>query len=124
MGLFNAIFGDASEIDLQDLEKDFQHVLGGNETMEKAFVLVRDLMVFTNKRLILVDKQGLTGKKKEYLSIPYRSILRFSVESRGHFDMEAELRIWLTAEPEPRLFTFRRDKSILEIQRALATYLP
>jgi hypothetical protein len=73
--------------------------------------------------LILVDKQGLTGKRKEYHSIPYRSITHFTVESQGHFDLESELKIWIFGEAEPKQFSFRRDASVLEIQRTLAAYL-
>ncbi len=123
MRLLNAILGDASEIDIEALEKEFARVLGEGEEIEKAFVLVRDLIVFTRKRMILVDKQGLTGKRKEYHSIPYRSIVHFSAESLGHFDLDAELKIWIHGQAEPKQFSFRRDTSILEIQRTLATYL-
>lgn len=62
------------------------------EQVTLAFSLIRDLIVFTEFRLILVDKQGVTGKKTSYKSLPYRSISRFSVETSGHFDLDAELK--------------------------------
>ena len=68
-----------------------------------AFKLLRDVYIFTSKRLILVDKQGLTGKKVEMLSIPYRAISRFSVETAGHFDLDAELKIWISSGVEPAI---------------------
>jgi hypothetical protein len=123
MKLLNAILGNATEVNVEELEKEFARILGDGEEIQKAFVLVRDLIVFTNKRLILVDKQGLTGKRKEYHSIPYRSITHFTVESQGHFDLESELKIWIFGEAEPKQFSFRRDASVLEIQRTLAAYL-
>ena len=55
--------------------------------------MIRDLFVFTNKRLILVDKQGLTGNKVEYHSLPYRTITHSRVETAGHFDLDAELKV-------------------------------
>lgn len=58
-----------------------------------AFKVIRDMFVFTNKRLIIVDKQGVTGKKAEYLSVPYGSITRFSKESAGMMDLDADLKI-------------------------------
>ncbi len=64
-----------------------------NDCIEKAYQLIRDLFVFTNKRLILVDKQDLTGHKVEYQSLPYKSIIHFSVETAGHFDLDAMLKI-------------------------------
>ena len=91
------------------------------EKVDLAFKLVRDLLVFTEKRLIIVDKQGMTGKKVEYKSIPYRSISRFSVETSGHFDLDAELKIWISsAELPAESLQFRSDDSIVAIQKALA----
>lgn len=85
-----------------------------------SFKLVRDLIVFTDKRLIIVDKQGLTGKKVEYRSMPYRSISKFSVETIGHFDLDAELKIWISSEVLPsESLQFRDDKNMTAIQQAL-----
>jgi hypothetical protein len=62
------------------------------ERTAKAYQLSRDMFVFTDKGLIFVNRQGLTGSKVEYRSIPYRSITRFSVETAGTFDLDAELK--------------------------------
>jgi hypothetical protein len=73
----------------------------------QVYQILRDFFVFTTNRLVLVDKQGLTGKKVEYHSIPYKSITRVSVETAGHFDLDAELKIWISGRTEPfqRQFT-------------------
>lgn len=55
---------------------------------------LRDGCAFTNKRVIVVNKQGLTGKKVEVFSISLRSITAFSVENSGTFDLDAELKIY------------------------------
>ncbi|MBU2277829.1 MAG: PH domain-containing protein, partial [Gammaproteobacteria bacterium] len=81
------------------------------------------LIVFTNRRLIFIDKQGVTGSKKEYMSIPYRSIVRFAAETKGHFDLESDLKIWLSSADEPICKTFSKDGSIMAVQKALATYV-
>lgn len=91
MGLFNGLLGNASKMNIDVAQKELQDVLMPEEKVDLAFKLVRDLLVFTEKRLIIVDKQGMTGKKVEYKSIPYRSISRFSVETSGHFDLDAEV---------------------------------
>jgi len=70
-----------------------------------------------------VDKQGLTGSKVEYMSLPYRSITRFCVEAAGTFDADSELKIWVSGSPEPLLKQFKKGSSILEIQKVLATYV-
>ncbi len=94
MGLLDGLMGNPSEMDPAKIEGDFARVLAPGERIEKAYQLIRDLFVFTNKRLILVDKQGLTGNKVEYHSLAYRNITHFSVETAGHFDLDAELKIW------------------------------
>ena len=96
MGLFSGLLGNASQLSNDKIEQELEHVLLDNEQVEMAFSLVRDLIVFTEYRLILVDKQGVTGKKVSYKSIPYRSISRFTVETSGHFDLDAELKIWIS----------------------------
>ena len=121
MGLFNGLLGNASKMNIDVAQKELQDVLMPEEKVDLAFKLVRDLLVFTEKRLIIVDKQGMTGKKVEYKSITYRSISRFSVETSGHFDLDAELKIWISsAELPAESLQFRSDDSIVAIQKALA----
>lgn len=121
MGLFNGLLGNASKMNIEVAQKELQDVLMPEEKIDLAFKLVRDLLVFTEKRLIIVDKQGMTGKKVEYKSIPYRSISRFSVETSGHFDLDAELKIWISsAELPAESLQFRSDDSVVAIQKALA----
>ena len=121
MGLFSGLLGNASQKDIEKTERELENILTPAENVELAFSLIRDLIVFTDKRLILVDKQGATGKKTAYKSYPYRSISRFSVETAGHFDLDAELKIWVSSAEEPaETLTFRSDKSVIAIQKALA----
>ncbi|MBC7439386.1 MAG: PH domain-containing protein [Flavobacterium sp.] len=94
MGLFNAILGNASEVNIQDVVKEFEPILIDAENIEKAYKLIKDMFIFTNKRLILVEKQ-LVGTKVEYMSIPYTNIIKFSKESAGILDLDAELKIWV-----------------------------
>lgn len=121
MGLFSGLLGNASQKDNNKVEEQLRDVLVPGEQVESAFALIRDLIVFTEKRLILVDKQGMTGKKTSYKSIPYRSISRFTVETSGHFDLDAELKIWISSAMEPaEILQFKSDKNIVQIQQALA----
>ncbi|MCA8832749.1 PH domain-containing protein [Hymenobacter pini] len=122
MGILDGLLGNASETDAQDVQLELQQVLAPGETVRGAYAVFRDLLVFTTKRLILVDKQGVTGKKREYLSVPYRSIERFSMETTGHFDLESELKIWVRGLADPISKTFRNDKNIHEVARALAEF--
>ena len=123
MGILSRLLGHASEADVQDVEETLKHALADDEDVEKAFKLVRDLIIFTNRRMIMVDKQGMTGTKTDYHSVPYRAITHFAVESAGHFDLEAELKIWISGAPDPIQKTFSRGQTIFEVQKALATYV-
>jgi hypothetical protein len=123
LGLFSGLLGNASEIDIRAIEQEFSIILTATEQINKVFKVIRDLIVFTNKRLILVDKQGVTGKKVEYHSIPYKSISHFSIESAGHFDLDAELKIWVSGIHEPISKQFKKDKSIFDVQKELAKHL-
>ena len=121
MGFLNGMLGNASTLSKEEASKDLEKILTNGEEIEVAFKLIRDLIVFTDKRLILVDKQGLTGKKVEYHSIPFKSISHFSVETAGHFDLDAELKIWISGAQSPAISKqFKKDKSIYDIQKVLA----
>jgi len=122
MGLLSGLMGNASEISGEKLEKLFNEILANGEYVEKAYKVVRDMFVFTNKRLILVDKQGVTGKKAEILSIPYSKITKFSKESAGIFDLDAELKIWVGSEEIPISREFRRSENINEVYRVLSEH--
>lgn len=121
MGFFDSLLGNASTVDVKKVEKELEAILIAEEQVEAAFKVFRDLMIFTEKRLILVDKQGMTGKKIEYHSIPFKSISHFSVETAGTFDLDAELKIWVSSATEPLVDKqFKKDSSIYDIQKILA----
>ncbi|HEA78832.1 MAG TPA: PH domain-containing protein, partial [Maribacter sp.] len=101
MGLLNKILGNASEVSAEQLLKKYARLLIEGEQIELGFSLLRDVFMFTNKRLILIDIQGITGSKVEYKSLPYKNISRFSLETSGTFDLDAELKIWISSENLP-----------------------
>jgi hypothetical protein len=123
MGLLSGLMGNASEVDVKAVQTQFAQVLMAGERIEKAYQLLRDMFLFTDKRLIFVNKQGLTGNKVDYQSIPYHSITRFSIETAGTFDLDAELKIWLTGNPQPIQLQFNKKLSIYEVQTVLAGYV-
>lgn len=123
MGLFGAIMGHASEVSVEKISEEFKPILINGEHIEKAFKLIRDMFVFTNKRLILVDKQGLTGSKVDYVTIPYGSIIKFSKESAGLMDLDAELKIWVRGEVQPIKKQFGRDNNINEVYQVLSQHI-
>lgn len=123
MGLLDGMLGNASEIDAAKVQQEFKQILAPAEKVERAYQLIRDYFIFTDKRLVLVDKQGLTGSKVEYHSIPYKSITHFSIETAGTFDLEAELKIWISGTATPVQKQFNKRLSIYEVQSVLASYV-
>ncbi|MEG0297916.1 MAG: PH domain-containing protein [Clostridium sp.] len=122
MGLFSGVMGNASELDVNKVRQEYAMLLGSTEQIEKAYKLIRDMIIFTNKRLILIDKQGMTGKKMEYHSVPYRAITNFKVETSGHFDLDAELKIFVSGSSMPIEKTFSSSCNIYEVQALLAEH--
>ena len=124
MGLFSALMGNAGAVDQNTLIKQFGQLLIDGEEIEIGFKLVRDTFIFTTKRLILVNIQGLTGNKVEYQSISYKSISRFSVETAGTFELDAELKIWIRGELEPSIKKqFNRSVNVYDVQKVLASHV-
>ncbi|MDB9311665.1 PH domain-containing protein [Spirulina sp. CS-785/01] len=123
MGLLSNLKGNAGVVSPEKLETDYGQLLAEEEVIEIGFHVFRDIFVFTNYRLMLVDVQGLTGKKVEYLSIPYSKITKFSIETAGHFDSDAELKIWIGSDPEPLEKEFKKKVNIYDVQKVLATYV-
>ena len=122
-GIVNGLLGNASAIDLNSIQAELAPILADNEVLESAFQVVRDKWVFTDKRLIMIDVQGLTGSKREYHSIPYKSIIHFSVETAGTLDDDGEMKIWVSGTPEPFEQEFSRNIDVKAIQKALSNHI-
>lgn len=80
-----------------DVPKSVSELLVTGEVAHIAYKTVRDTAVVTNKRIIISDKQGMTGKKVETYTIPFNSIIMYSTENAGTFDMNTELELWTKA---------------------------
>ncbi len=121
MGILDKMLGNAGEVAPEKLKEEYRHLLIDNESIDMGFVLFRDVFIFTSRRLILIDKQGLTGKKMEVKSMPYKSISRFSLETAGTFDRDAELKIWISSENLPSVSKkFSKAVDVYKVQRLLA----
>lgn len=73
-----------------------QNLLIDGENIELAYSHMRDKVWFTNKRIIAMDVQGITGSKKEFRSFPYSKISSFSVETAGTLDGDCDFKIWVS----------------------------
>lgn len=91
------------------------------EAIIGSYKAVRDYVVFTNKRMIAVNVQGMTGKKKDFTSLPYSKIQAFSVETAGHFDMDSELVLWFSGLGKVKL-EFTGGSDIVQIGKIIGEY--
>lgn len=124
MGIFSSLLGNAGAVDKEKLHNDFNQLLIDGEEIEIGFKLFRDTFIFTTRRLILVDVQGLTGNKVEYKSVSYKSVSKFSIETSGTFDLDAELKIWISSEVEPSISKrFNKAVNVYDVQKILAYYV-
>jgi hypothetical protein len=123
LAIMSSLTGNAGPLGLGEAHDEFGRLLGPGEQIYAAFEFVRDVILFTNARLVLVDKQGVTGKKVEYHSIPYRNVSHFSVETVGHFDGDAELKVWIVGEKDPIKKEFNEKVDIYQVQAILSAFV-
>lgn len=123
MGIISRILGNAGVVSSEKLEEKYGTLLTDGESIEVGFQVIRDTFVFTNERLVIIDIQGITGKKISYLSLPYSKITKFSIETAGTFDLDAELKIWVGSDKEPIQKQFNKKVSIYDLQKVLASHV-
>lgn len=117
----NGSFIKLKQVDPQDGFRAVQPLLIAGEQVLSAFRGIRDYVIFTNKRVISVNVQGVTGKKKDFTSLPYAKISAFSVETSGVFDIDSELELWFTGLGKVH-FEFTGHSNIVQIGQLIATY--
>lgn len=92
------------------------------ETILGTYQSIRDGIVFTNKRIIAINVQGLTGKKKDFTSLPYSKIQAFSVETAGMLDLDSELDLWFSGLGSVR-FDFVNKADVSTICRTISAFV-
>ncbi|WP_087974247.1 PH domain-containing protein [Oceanobacillus rekensis] len=112
----NKVFNFYNEVPLSDSVEKF---ISEKESVEFCIKTLRDIAVFTDKRILIADKQGITGKKVEYYSIPFKSIVTYSIETAGRLDLDSEIKLTLSGGLTIEL-KFMKDKNMNEL--LLKTY--
>ena len=117
----SGFFARLKKVDNNSFEKMINDFLIDNETIIGSYQNIRDGVVFTTKRIIAINVQGVTGKKKDFTSIPYNKITTFSLETAGVFDLDAELEIYMSAVGKVK-FEFTGSTNVKDICKTISTY--
>ena len=103
-------------------DADIAALLIDGEEVIGSYTALRDYVVFTNKRVISVNVQGLTGAKKDYTSMPYSKVFVFSVETAGVLDLDSELELYFSGVGKVK-FEFHGNCDITSIGQSISKYV-
>ncbi|KAF0092345.1 MAG: hypothetical protein FD141_529 [Fusobacteria bacterium] len=123
MSFINDMIGVTIELDQKEMEERITKFLLDNEKLIKGYQIVRDVMILTDKRIIIVDYLGLRGKKIEYQMIPYHKINRLYIETPGNLDTDYTLKIFISGSLEPIEKQIKSDVDIYELNRIIFSYM-
>lgn len=118
----NASFMKLKRVSDSEFEAMILPMFVEGENIISTYRGIRDGVVFTNKRIISINLQGITGKKKDFTSMPYSKIQVYSVESAGVFDLDSELEIWFSGMGKVK-FEFTSNCNVSEICKMISTFV-
>lgn len=105
-----------------DIAEDVLPLFIQGEEIISSYKAIRDYVVFTTKRIISVNVQGITGKKKDFTSLPYKKVQAFSVETSGVLDLDSELELWFSGLGSVK-FEFTGSSDIVKIGQVIGQYI-
>ena len=115
----NASFFKLKPVNNSDFAGMISPIFVAGEEIIQSFRGIRDGVVFTNKRIITINVQGITGKKKDFTSLPYSKIQAYSVETAGVFDLDSELELWFSGMGKVK-FEFVARANVSDICRIIS----
>ncbi|WP_105301926.1 PH domain-containing protein [Anaerococcus marasmi] len=123
----SGIIGDSNtfnlkEINIEKVRKEVMNFLLKDEEIIQAFETIRDQVVFTTKRIFVLNVQGITGKKIAYISYPYSKIQYFGIETAGILDIDSELIIAFN-DGNKLSFDFKKGVDIIEISKTISEFI-
>lgn len=117
----NSTYLKLKQVKREEMQSLVEPLLIDGEFLAAAYKSVRDCVLFTNKRVISVNIQGVTGKKRDFTSLPYSKIVAFSIETSGVMDIDSELELWFSSLGRV-VFEFTGNCNITEIGQMIAKY--
>jgi hypothetical protein len=123
VSFINEMIGVTIELNQREMEERIAKFLLDGETLIKGYQIVRDVLILTNKRIIIVDYLGLRGKKIEYQMIPYHKINRLYIETPGNLDTDYTLKLFISGSLEPIEKQIRSEVDIHELNRIIFSHM-
>ena len=118
----NASFVKLNMVNNETFGSQINPILVEDEVILSSYKGIRDGVVFTNRRIIAINVQGLTGKKKDFTSMPYSKIQVYSVETSGIFDLDSELELWFSGVGKVK-FEFTSNSNVSEICKSISNFI-
>ena len=123
----SGIIGDANllnlrAIKLSEVRPEVPELMMNGEQMMQAFMTMRDQVIFTDRRIFVVNVQGLTGKKISYFSYPYSKVIYYGIETAGVLDLDSEL-VMAFANGARLQFDFKTNVDIHQISMLISNYI-
>lgn len=123
----SGIIGDSNtfnlkEINIEKVRKEVMNFLLKDEEIIQAFETIRDQVIFTTKRIFVINVQGITGQKIAYISYPYSKIQYFGIETAGMLDIDSELIIAFN-DGNKLSFDFKKGVDIIEISKTISEFI-
>ena len=118
----NAAFLKLKQVDPRNFEDIIAPMMIPNEKIHSAYQGIRDGVVFSNKRIMVINVQGITGKKKDVTSLPYSKIQAYSVETAGALDLDSELTLWYSGLGRVKL-DFVAKTNVAKICQIISAYV-
>ncbi len=118
----NAALLKMKPVGVKNMISDINKFLINGEEVIEVFKTVRDQVVFTNKRVIAANVQGITGKKTDYTSIPYSKIQVFSIETSGVLDLDCEIEFYISAVGKIK-FEIKGNFDLVTFNKVISTYV-
>lgn len=118
----NSDFLKLKKITNEEVINQITPLLISGECLISSYKTIRDFVVFTNKRVIAVNVQGITGSKKDFTSLPYSKVQAYSIETAGTFDLDSELEMYFSALGKVK-FEFKGTSDIVKIGQIISEYV-
>jgi hypothetical protein len=119
---FSANLINLRSIELSDVRPEVNTLLVNGEEIVQAYHTIRDQVIFTNKRVFVVNVQGLTGKRTSYFSYPYSKIVYYGIETAGVLDTDSEL-VMAFSDGARLFFDFKSNINIRQISELISEYI-